>query len=72
MARVEELHTHAKNASLKLSFSQQPLFSTVPTQQGRALLAHQSGASGLHLLQGSSLAAVPTREMTPSSGDHKL
>lgn len=72
MASVEELHTHAKNASLKLSFFQQPLFSTVPTQQGRALLAHPSGACGLHLLQGGCLAAVPTREMVPSSGDHKL
>lgn len=47
MARVEEFHTHAKNASLKLSLSKQPLLGTVPTLQGRALLANPPGASGL-------------------------
>lgn len=44
---------------------------SVPTQQGRALLANPPGASGLHLLQSCCLAAVPTHEMKPSSGDHK-
>lgn len=47
MARVEEFHTHAKNASLKLSLSKQPLLGTVPALQGRALLANPPGASGL-------------------------
>lgn len=50
MARVEEFHTHAKNAGPKLSLSKQPLLSIVPTRQGRALLANQPGASGLQQL----------------------
>lgn len=50
MARVEEFHTHAKNTGLKPRLSKQPLLSTAPTRQGRALLANLPGASGLQQL----------------------